>query len=112
MAGMDSFDPAVIAQLREELPAEALRDILRTFQADVARLVQELVAAAQAGQREAYLHAAHSLAGAASAVGLSGLEREARVAMDPAQPEGPAAVVPRILAQSRSGLAALLREIG
>lgn len=109
---MDSFDPAVIGQLREELPADALRGILRTFETDLSRLVGELVAAAQAGQRDAYLHAAHSLAGAASAVGLTGLEREARIAMDPAQPEGPAAIVPRIMAEARTGLAALTREIG
>ncbi len=112
MPAMDSFDPGVIAALREDLPADALRGILRTFEADLARLLAELVAAAQAGQRDAYLHAAHAIAGAAGAVGLTGLEALARIAMDPAQPEGPAAIVPRILAEGRAGLAALVREIG
>lgn len=112
MPGMDSFDPEVIAALREELPQDALLGILRTFEADLARLLGELVAAAQAGNRDAYLHAAHAIAGAAGAVGLAGVEREARIAMDPAQPEGPAAVVPRILATGRAGLEALRREIG
>ncbi len=112
MARMDSFDPSVIAALREDLPEEALTGILRTFEADLARLLGDLVAAAQAGQREAYLHAAHAIAGAAGAVGLVGLAQEARIAMDPAQPEGPAAVVPRIMAQGRAGLEALKRTIG
>ncbi|MFL1462408.1 Hpt domain-containing protein [Roseococcus sp. DSY-14] len=109
---MDGFDPGVIAALREDLPEDALRHILRTFEADLARLLGELVAAAQAGRRDAYLHAAHALAGAAGAVGLTGLEAEARIAMDPAQPEGPAAVIPRLLARGRAGLAVLTREIG
>lgn len=109
---MPSFDPDVIVMLRDELPADALRAILETFESDLARLVRELHEAARDGRRDAYLHAAHALAGAASAVGLTGLAREARIAMDPAQPEGPADVLPRILREAESGLAALRAEIG
>lgn len=104
---MNSFDPAVIAGLRAELPAEDLLAILRTFEADLHRLVAEFVEAARLGDHEAYLQAAHSLAGTACSVGLIGLEHEARIAMDPAQPEPPAAVIPRLTAQARAGLQAL-----
>jgi HPt (histidine-containing phosphotransfer) domain-containing protein len=104
---MDSFDPAVIAGLRAELPAEDLLAILRTFEADLHRLVAEFVEAARLGDHEAYLQAAHSLAGTASSVGLVGLEHEARIAMDPAQPEPPTTVVPRLTIQASTGLQAL-----
>lgn len=104
---MNAFDPAVIADLRAELPAEDLLAILRTFEADLHRLVAELVEAARTGDRDAYVQAAHSLAGTASSVGLVGLEREARLAMHPAQPEPPAQLVPRLTAQAREGLRAL-----
>ena len=104
---MNSFDPAVIADLRAELPAEDLLAILRSFEVDLHRLVAEFIEAARTGDREAYLQAAHSLAGTASSVGLVGLEHEARIAMDPAQPEPPAHVVPRLTAQAHAGLRAL-----
>ena len=104
---MEAFDPAVIADLRAELPAEDLLAILRTFETDLHRLVAECFEAARVGDRDAYLQAAHSLAGTASSVGLIGLEQEARIAMDPAQPEPPARVVPRLTAQAREGLRAL-----
>ena len=109
---MEAFDPAMIADLRAELPAADLRAILRTFESDVDRLVAEFVAAARLGDREAYVQAAHSLAGTASSVGLAGLEHEARIAMDPTQPELPAAVVPRLTAQARAGLQALREFAG
>ena len=109
---MTAFDPAPIAELQDELPPEALACLLATFEADLGRLVAELVHAAQAGDRAAYLHAAHSLAGTAANVGLVGLAEAARVAMDPAQPEPPDRLLPRLLDAGREGLDALRAFIG
>lgn len=109
---MSTFDPTPITELREELPPMELARLLRTFEADLGQLVTELLRAAQAGDREAYLQAAHSLAGTAANIGLTGLARAARIAMDPAQPEPPAILVPRVIAQAREGLQALRSATG
>lgn len=102
-----ALDPLVATQLAEDLPPEVFRRIIATFEDDLARLTGELQQAAAAGDRHAYLRAAHSLAGAAAAVGARRLEAEARIAMDPRQPEAPAAVLPRLSAESRAALAEL-----
>ena len=104
---MSAFDPTPIAELRDELPAEALARILGAFEADLGQLIAEIIRAAQAGDRTAYLQTAHSLAGTAANIGLVGLAQAARIAMDPAQPEPPALLVPRLIAAGREGLEAL-----
>lgn len=104
---MSALDPQVANQLAEDLPPDVFRTIILTFEEDLTRLAQELAAAAQAGDQEGYERAAHSLAGAAAAVGAIGLEREARIAMDHRQPERPAAVLPRLIAEAKGALEAL-----
>lgn len=104
---MSSLDPEVANQLAEDLPPDVFRMIISTFEEDLARLAQELAAAAQAGDQQAYERAAHSMAGAAAAVGAVGLEREARIAMDHRQPVPSREVVPRLLDEAKAALQAL-----
>lgn len=104
---MNALNPEVANQLAEDLPPDVFRTIISTFEEDLTRLAQELAAAAQAGDQDGYERAAHSLAGAAAAVGAIGLEREARIAMDHRQPEPPAAVLPRLLTEAKAALLAL-----
>lgn len=104
---MSALDPEVANQLAEDLPPDVFRTIISTFEDDLTRLAQELAAAAQAGNQEAYERAAHSLAGAAAAVGAVGLEREARIAMDHRQPVPPQEVLPRLLTEAKAALQAL-----
>jgi HPt (histidine-containing phosphotransfer) domain-containing protein len=101
------LDPDIAGQLAEDLPPEVFANIIATFERDLARLTRELADAAAAGDARAYAMAAHSLAGAAAAVGATALEREARIAMDPAQPEAAATLVPRLQQESGRALAAL-----
>jgi HPt (histidine-containing phosphotransfer) domain-containing protein len=104
---MSALDPAVANQLAEDLPPDVFRMIISTFEEDLTRLAQELDAAAQSGDQDGYERAAHSLAGAAAAVGAVGLEREARIAMDHRQPEAAATVLPRLLREAKAALEAL-----
>ena len=107
LEAMSALDPQVANQLAEDLPPDVFREIILTFEADLTRLARELAVAAQAGDQEGYERAAHSLAGAAAAVGAIGLEREARIAMDHRQPERPAVVLPRLMAEAQAALEAL-----
>jgi HPt (histidine-containing phosphotransfer) domain-containing protein len=104
---MSALDPDVAKQLADDLPPDVFRTIIATFEDDLTRLVQDLAVAAQAGDQEGYERAAHSLAGAAAAVGAVGLEREARIAMDHRQPEPPQVVLPRLLNEAKATLQAL-----
>ena len=104
---MSALDPEVAGQLAENLPPDVFRTIISTFEVDLARLAQELAAAAHNGDQEGYERAAHSLAGAAAAVGAIGLEREARIAMDHKQPVPPEIVLPRLLGEAKGALQAL-----
>lgn len=104
---MSALDPELASQLAEDLPPDVFRTIISTFEGDLTRLVQELAAAAQAGDQEGYERAAHSLAGAAAAVGATRLEREARIAMDHRQPEAPSILLPRLLHEAKAALEAL-----
>ena len=101
---MSALDPEVAAQLAEDLPPEVFRRIITTFEDDLGRLTSELQAAAAQGDTQAYLRAAHSLAGAAAAVGARRLEAEARIAMDARQPESAATLLPRLTAESTAAL--------
>ena len=104
---MSALNPEVANQLAEDLPPDVFRTIILTFEEDLMRLAQELAAAAQARDQDGYERAAHSLAGAAAAVGAIGLEREARIAMDHRQPEPPVTVLPRLLTEAEAALLAL-----
>ncbi len=104
---MSALDPEVANQLAEDLPPDVFRTIISTFEQDLTRLAQDLARAAQAGDQDGYERAAHSLAGAAAAVGAVGLEREARIAMDHRQPESAATVLPRLLTEAKAALQAL-----
>lgn len=101
---VSAIDPSIAGQLAEDLPPEVFRRIISTFEADLSRLTGELTASARLGDTNGYLRAAHSLAGAAAAVGARRLEVEARLAMDPAQPAPPAEVLPRLSMESRAAL--------
>jgi HPt (histidine-containing phosphotransfer) domain-containing protein len=103
-----AIDPAVAAQLAQDLPPGDFRRILATFEADLTRLSQQIEQAAISGDWDTYHRASHSLAGAAAAVGAASLEQAARVAMDPRFPHPPSAVVPVI----REWALATVQELG
>lgn len=102
-----ALDPDIAGQLAEDLPPEVFARIIATFEADLARLTRELAAAHAAGDLAGYLAAAHSLAGAAGAVGATGLETAARLAMDRAQPEAATTLLPRLEREAARALQAL-----
>lgn len=77
-----AIDPEIARQLAAELPHDVFVGVVRTFEADLARLVQQMLAALTAGDMEAYRRNAHSLAGAAGAIGARQLEAMARKAMN------------------------------
>ncbi len=104
---MSALDPDIAGQLAEDLPPAVFRRIIATFETDLGRLTAELEASAAAGDRTGYLAAAHSLVGTAAAVGATRLETEARLAMDPTQPEPPNTLLPRLCAESRAAVAEL-----
>jgi len=81
---MSSLDPDIAGQLAEDLPPEAFAAVLETFAADAVRLLGDLEAAHRAEDAKAFARAAHTLAGAAGAVGARELELLARRAMDEA----------------------------
>lgn len=102
-----ALDPEIAGQLAEDLPPAVFRRIIATFELDLGRLTAELEACAAAANSDGYHRAAHSLAGAAAAVGARRLEFEARIAMDPRQPEAADTLLPRLTAESRLALAEL-----
>jgi chemotaxis protein histidine kinase CheA len=97
----------IAEQLAHDLPPENFRRIVETFEDDLGCLAAELERAGLTGNLDAIRRAAHSLAGAAAAVGAIMLERTARVAMDPRSGMMPAEMVPII----RSQAAVALREL-
>ncbi|MBU6499221.1 MAG: Hpt domain-containing protein [Rhodospirillales bacterium] len=104
------------AQLAEDLAPEDFRRVLAVFRDDVARLCQVLLVAARAGDPTTFRRAAHSLAGAAGAVGAEALEQACRVAMTrhdilPAQFPATASAIERLGLAALRELAALLEGI-
>jgi HPt (histidine-containing phosphotransfer) domain-containing protein len=77
-----AIDPEIARQLAAELPHDVFVGVVRTFEADLARLVQQMVDALTRGDMAAYRRNAHSLAGAAGAIGARQLEAMARKAMN------------------------------
>ncbi len=106
---MNAIDPDIPAQLAADLPRDDVVRILRTFEEDLGRLARELSAAAGAGEAEAYRRAAHSLAGAAAAVGAKRLEQAARIAMDRRDATEPRLLAARIAEEAAAALAELSR---
>lgn len=104
---MDTLNTEVVRQLAEDLPPSVLRSIIATFETDIGRLAQELLVSGKANDPDGYHRAAHSIAGAASAVGASRLEHEARLAMNPNHPEPPHVVMPRLMMEAKSAIEAL-----
>ena len=104
---MSVLDPSIAEQLAQDLPPADFRRIIETFEDDLGRLAGQLEHAGLAGNLEAYRRAAHSLAGAAAAVGASELERTARRAMDPRATDAPAELIGLVRVQA----AAALREL-
>ncbi|SDD09726.1 Hpt domain-containing protein [Belnapia rosea] len=102
--GVSAIDPNIAEQLAQDLPPADFRRIIETFEDDLGRLAHQLEAAAIAGNWDNYQRAAHSLAGAAAAVGAIPLEQAARVAMDPQSPHPPAVVVPVIRDRAMAAL--------
>lgn len=104
---METINAEVMRQLAEELPPATLRSIIGTFEADIIRLAQELLVASKGGDADAYHRAAHSIAGAASAVGAGRLEHEARLAMNPSHNEAGHIVMPRLMMEAKAAIEAL-----
>jgi HPt (histidine-containing phosphotransfer) domain-containing protein len=105
---MTAIDPDIAGQLARDLPPAVFRNILRTFETDLARLVTEMIEAAKTGETEAYRRAAHGLAGAAGAIGALELERLSRLAMDPRDTVPPAIMIRDIGAAAQAALAELV----
>jgi HPt (histidine-containing phosphotransfer) domain-containing protein len=101
------IDPDIAGQLAADLPREDFVRILRTFESDLGRLAQELEASVAQGNQDGYRRAAHSLAGAAAAVGATRLERVARIAMDHRNPADPRALAVSVRQEASAALAEL-----
>jgi HPt (histidine-containing phosphotransfer) domain-containing protein len=109
---METIDAEVVRQLAQELSPATLRSVIGTFEADLGRLAQELMASGQSGDATGYRRAAHSIAGASAAVGALRLAREARLAMNPAHDEPPHVVMPRIMREAQAAIGALRDLLG
>lgn len=104
---MKAIDPEIARQLAAELPHDVFVGVVRTFEADLARLVQQMVDALETGEIESYRRNAHSLAGAAGSIGARRLETLARQAMSLDMPPS-AAAVQELGNEARAALAELM----
>jgi HPt (histidine-containing phosphotransfer) domain-containing protein len=100
---VSALDPEVTLQLRDDVPAEIFAKIVATFEADSARLLDAMAAADEAG----FARGAHTLAGAAGAVGARDLAATARLAMTGSGPGQRAALMPRLRQQADLAVAEL-----
>jgi hypothetical protein len=89
------LDPSIAGQLAEDLPRADFLRIIHTFRDDLTRLTEELSGAARRGDSQGFQQAAHSLAGAAAAVGALRLEAAARRGM--AGAEAPSAALAALI---------------
>ncbi len=101
-----ALDPSIAGQLAEDLPRPDFLRIIRTFHDDLTRLTAELAAAVRQGDARGFQRAAHSLAGAAGAVGALRLEAAARRGMLGAEAPSPA-LAAQIGAEAQAALVAL-----
>ena len=104
---MSALDPSVAGQLAASLPNDEFRRLVRTFETDLGRLATECVQAAMAADTEGVRRAAHSLVGAAAAIGAFRLESAARAALDLPALTAPTELAGRIRAEATAALAAL-----
>ncbi|MGK7862466.1 Hpt domain-containing protein [Falsiroseomonas sp. E2-1-a4] len=104
---MSAIDPEIAGQLASDLPREDFVRILRTFEDDLGRLARLLEEAVAAGDEEGYRRSAHSLAGAAAAVGARRLEQVARIAMDHRNAADPRALALQVRQEAAQALAEL-----
>ena len=102
---MTVLDPDVAAQLAEDLPPDVFALIVATFETDCARILAELSAAAE--DSDAFARAAHTLAGAAAAVGARVLAELARRGMGATDGEDRAILLPLLRVQSRAAVGEL-----
>ena len=105
-----TIERSFAAQLAEDLTPEDVRLVLQVFRADLDRLSEVMRVAAAAGDVGTFRRVAHSLAGAAGAVGAGELEQACRVAMSRAD-IGPAAL-PAVSGEIGRLCAAALTELG
>jgi hypothetical protein len=101
---VSAIDPEIAGQLASELPRDDFVRIVRTFEDDLGRLAVQLEAAVAGGDIDGYRRAAHSLAGAAAAVGARRLEQVARVGMDHRSTVDPATVALHVRHEARAAL--------
>jgi HPt (histidine-containing phosphotransfer) domain-containing protein len=101
------LDPSIAAQLAAALPQDEFRRLVRTFESDLRRLAAEYVHAAMAMDAEGVRRAAHSLVGAAAAIGAARLETAARTALALPGLAAPAEFAEHIRAEATAALAAL-----
>ena len=104
---VSAIDPEVAGQLAADLPRDDFVRILRTFEEDLGRLAMVLETAAGSGDLDGYRRAAHSLAGAAAAVGARRLEAVARIAMDHRRTEDPLMLALQVRQEAEAALAEL-----
>lgn len=104
---MSAIDPEVVGQLAAYLPPADFRRLIRTFEADLARLAREYDEVASRDDAPGQQRVAHGLAGAAAGIGALRLEAAARLAMEPAAGEASAAHAARIRRETEAALAGL-----
>ncbi|NKE46812.1 hypothetical protein HB662_18675 [Roseomonas frigidaquae] len=104
---VSAIDPEIAGQLASDLPREDFVRIVRTFEDDLGRLARILETSVANGDEDGYRRAAHSLAGAAAAVGARRLEQVARIAMDHRNPADPRALALQVRREASEALAEL-----
>jgi HPt (histidine-containing phosphotransfer) domain-containing protein len=104
---VSAIDPEIAGQLAADLPLDDFVRILRTFEADLGRLAAELDQAVAQRSLDGYRRAAHSLAGAAAAVGARRLEAVARIAMDHRRTDNPLMIAQQVRHEAALALAEL-----
>ncbi|WP_158287807.1 Hpt domain-containing protein [Falsiroseomonas bella] len=104
---MSPLDPSVAGQLAASLPEEEFRRLLHTFEADLGRLAADCVRAAGDADEAGVRRAAHSLVGAAAAIGASRLEAAARAALEQPFLAPPRDLAERVRTEAVAALAAL-----
>lgn len=105
---VNAIDPEIAGQLARDLPRDDFVRIIRTFEADLARLARELEQAVAQRIQDDYRRAAHSLAGAAAAVGATRLEKVARLGMDHRHQADPRQIAAAVRQEAEAALAELV----
>lgn len=104
------------AQLAQDMSPEDVRMVLDVFRTDLERLSRVMRAAAAAGDATSFRRVAHSLAGAAGAVGAAALEQASRQAMTwadlgPAGFAGVSAEIDTLCAAALADLTAVVKGL-